>query len=76
MSEGGGNLLKEALFGHFKLYCISLTVFSYFLNGRIFFLGYRLMYAKRIQLFLFEHRKSNCLDSVYNQSESESSRII
>lgn len=36
MSKGGKKLLKEALFGHFKLYCISLTAFSYFLNKRIF----------------------------------------
>lgn len=35
--RGKKNLLKEALFGHFKLYCISLTEFSYFLNRRIFF---------------------------------------
>lgn len=38
MSEGEKkNVLKEALFGHFKPYCISLTEFSYFLNRRIFF---------------------------------------
>lgn len=31
------NLLKEALFDPFKLYCISLTVFSYFLRSGLFF---------------------------------------
>lgn len=30
------NLLKEALFGPFKLYCISLNVFSYFFKSVFF----------------------------------------
>lgn len=40
MSEGEKkNLLKEALFGHFKLYCISLS-FHTFLIEEFFFLGF------------------------------------
>lgn len=40
------NLLKEALFGQFKLYCISLTVFSYFLKSVFFFFFSRILLMK------------------------------
>lgn len=36
--DWGKKVSIKALFGHFKLYCISLNVFLYFLNKRFFFI--------------------------------------